>query len=81
MRYCHYLPYRKQGLARLLIEEIMSHPELKGLRTWSLRTAEEARKIYEEKGFRVAENSDTNLEVNDLDIYVKSKFVNLHKNY
>ena len=31
----------------------MAHPELQGLQTWSLKTTEEAKKIYEKHGFKI----------------------------
>ena len=71
--------HRKNGLGNQLVKAMMTHPELQGLKTWSLRTTEEARKIYLKNGFSVADHPETQLEVNDLDIYCRSNFINLHK--
>jgi ribosomal protein S18 acetylase RimI-like enzyme len=69
--------HRNKGLGSILINEILSHPDLQGLKTWSLRTTEEARKIYEKHGFKPADHPETHLEINDLEIYSRSSFVNL----
>ncbi len=41
---------RGQGLARFLLECILAHPELQGLRTWALFTRD-AHGLYEKAGF------------------------------
>lgn len=56
----------------------MAHPELQGLQTWSLKTTEEARKIYEKHGFKILANPTVQLEIDDLEIYSHPSFVNLH---
>ncbi|ABS78312.1 GNAT family N-acetyltransferase [Coxiella burnetii] len=61
--------YRRNGLGKALIDEMFSHPKLQGLKTWSLRTTEEARKIYEKKGFRIAKHPETLMEIDNLEIY------------
>ncbi len=71
--------HRKRGLGDALIKEMMSHPELQGLKTWALRTTEEARRIYEKKGFKLADRPETQLEINDLEIYSNPNFQNLHQ--
>jgi ribosomal protein S18 acetylase RimI-like enzyme len=71
--------HRQRGLGNALIEAMMSHPNLQGLKTWTLRTTEEARKIYEKHGFKLACNPETQLEINDLDIYSTQFFENIHK--
>ena len=42
--------YRKHGLARLLMEAIMEHPDLQNLQRWGL-TTEDAHGLYERYGF------------------------------
>lgn len=42
--------YRGQGLSKLLMKEIMSHPDLQGLRRWGLMTAD-AHSLYQQFGF------------------------------
>ena len=71
--------HRKNGLGNALVKEIMSHPELQGLKTWALKTTDEARKIYEKNGFKITDSPETQLEINDLEIYSCSRFNNLHK--
>ena len=71
--------HRKKGIGSQLIKEMMSHPDLQGLKTWSLRTSEEARKIYLKNGFQIANHPETQLEINVLDIYTHPDFFNVHK--
>jgi GNAT superfamily N-acetyltransferase len=42
--------YRKQGVSRLLMDSIVAHPELQGLRRWLLVTRD-AHGLYEKYGF------------------------------
>lgn len=42
--------YRGQGLSKWLMETIMAHPNLQGLRRWSLATAD-AHGLYQQFGF------------------------------
>jgi GNAT superfamily N-acetyltransferase len=42
--------HRRLGLSKWLMQTIMQHPELQGLRRWSLATAD-AHKLYEQFGF------------------------------
>lgn len=71
--------HQKQGLATALVRNILTHPDLQGLKTWSLKTTEEARKIYEKIGFKLAEHPETQLEINNLDIYSTPDFNNLYE--
>ncbi len=43
-------PYRKQGLSKWLVQTIMNHPDLQGLRRWSLATVD-AHGLYAQFGF------------------------------
>jgi GNAT superfamily N-acetyltransferase len=43
-------PFRGQGLGQWLVEVIVSHPELQGLRKWTLATAD-AHILYRKFGF------------------------------
>ncbi|MBD2434681.1 MULTISPECIES: GNAT family N-acetyltransferase [Fischerella] len=54
-------PFRGQGLGTWLIETIMSHPELQGLRRWLLIT-KDAQDFYRLFGFTELKNSDRFLE-------------------
>src|SRR3990167_4003862 len=71
--------HRKKGLGSALIKTIINYPKLQGLKTWSLRTTIEAKNIYEKFGFKIAANPDTQLEINDLEIYCRPEFINIHK--
>src|ERR1700748_3646592 len=42
--------FRRTGLSKWLMQSIKQHPELQGLRRWSLATAD-AHKLYEQFGF------------------------------
>lgn len=42
--------FRGQGLGKWLVETVVSHPELQGLRKWSLGTAD-AHELYRKFGF------------------------------
>ena len=68
--------HRKKGLGSALVSEIMNHPQLQGLKTWSLKTTDSARSIYQRNGFRASEQPETQLEINDLEIYSHPNFVN-----
>jgi GNAT superfamily N-acetyltransferase len=48
--------HRGQGLGKRLVEEIMAHPELRGLRRWLLGTAD-AHELYRRFGFEELDNS------------------------
>lgn len=71
--------HRKKGLGTRLIRKIMSHPDLQGLKTWSLIATEEAKNIYFQNGFQKISNTETHLEINNLDIYSSPDFHNLHE--
>ena len=71
--------HRKKGLGSTLVKSIINYPELQGLKTWSLRTTTEAKKIYEKCGFKVANHPDTQFEINNLEIYCHPTFVNIHQ--
>lgn len=71
--------HRRKGLGKNLLNSIMSHHDLQGLKTWTLRTTEESRKIYQQNGFLVADHPETQLEINDLEIYSRPTFINLHR--
>ncbi len=43
--------FRQQGLAKWLIETILAHPDLQGLRRWVLAT-QDAHGLYEKMGFK-----------------------------
>lgn len=60
--------YRGQGLGKWLIECILEHPELQGLRRWMLATAD-AHQFYGQYGFTPLSNPARFMEKNDPNIY------------
>ena len=65
-------PYRGRGLAKELIATIMTHPELQGLRRWSLGTRD-AHGLYAQFGWTSVENpARTMMEIADPDVYLHS---------
>ncbi len=68
-------PYRGKGLGKRLIETIMGHPELQGLRLWLLGT-KDAHGLYGKFGFqRVAETPllDRFMVIRNSDAYKKKR--------
>jgi GNAT superfamily N-acetyltransferase len=47
--------HRGRGLGKWLVETVLSHPDLAGLRRWTLATAD-AHSLYERFGFRRADS-------------------------
>jgi GNAT superfamily N-acetyltransferase len=43
--------YRGQGLSKFLVETVLKHPDLQGLRTWTLGTRD-AQGLYAQYGFK-----------------------------
>jgi N-acetylglutamate synthase-like GNAT family acetyltransferase len=65
-------PYRERGLGKELMATIMAHPELQGLRRWSLGTRD-AHGLYAQFGFTPVENpARTMMEIADPDVYLRS---------
>jgi GNAT superfamily N-acetyltransferase len=60
--------HRGRGLSKWLMEVIMAHPQLQGLRRWSLATRD-AHGLYERFGFRRPAKPDRLMEIVDVDIY------------
>ncbi|HXF85005.1 MAG TPA: GNAT family N-acetyltransferase [Anaerolineales bacterium] len=54
--------YRGQGLGKWLIETVMSHPDLQGLRRWSLITRD-AHGLYRQFGWKSLSQPDTWMEI------------------
>jgi N-acetylglutamate synthase-like GNAT family acetyltransferase len=53
---------RGRGLGKELVRAVMSHPELQGLRKFTLHTAD-AHSLYEQFGFRRVEGEDLLMEL------------------
>lgn len=60
--------YRGQGLSKWLMEQIMGHPDLQGLRRWILHTSD-AHGLYEQFGWTAAEKPETYMEQFFPDVY------------
>ena len=65
-------PYRERGLSKELMASIMAHPDLQGLRRWSLGTRD-AHGLYAQFGFTPVDNpSPIMMEIVDPDVYSRS---------
>jgi GNAT superfamily N-acetyltransferase len=56
--------YRKKGLGKLLMQEIVNYPELQGLQRWGLGT-NDAHGLYEKFGFKIMAHPDHMMEKTD----------------
>lgn len=54
--------HRKLGLSKWLMQTILQHPELQGLRRWSLATSD-AHGLYKQFGFAPLSKPDTWMEI------------------
>ena len=66
-------PYRERGLGKELMASIMAHPDLQGLRRWSLGTRD-AQNLYALYGFKPVVNTRarTVMEIVDPEAYSRS---------
>jgi len=66
-------PYRERGLGKELMASIMAHPDLQGLRRWSLGTRD-AQGLYAQFGFQPVVNTRarTVMEIVNEEIYSRS---------
>jgi N-acetylglutamate synthase-like GNAT family acetyltransferase len=64
-------PYRERGLGKELIATVMAHPELQGLRRWSLGTRD-AHGLYAQFGFTALDNPSRMMEIADPEVYLRS---------
>jgi GNAT superfamily N-acetyltransferase len=60
--------HRGKGLSKRLIAEIMSHPDLQGLRRWILLTGD-AHGLYHQFGWKPVSNPDLYMEIATSNIY------------
>jgi GNAT superfamily N-acetyltransferase len=63
--------YRGQGLGKWLMQCIMQHPLLQGLRRWSLLTRD-AHGLYQQFGFRNLKAPERWMEINNPDVYASA---------
>lgn len=54
-------PFRGRGLARWMLQALLHHPEVEGLRRWMLMTPD-AQRLYEKLGFRRLEHPEHCME-------------------
>ena len=62
--------HRGRGLAKWLMEVIMSHPALQGLRRFALSTRD-AHALYRQFGFEVVANPERHMEIMRRNIYLE----------
>ena len=62
--------HRGKGLSKWMMQIIMSHPELHGLRRWMLLTAD-AHGLYKQFGWKEIANPDRYMELHNKNIYQK----------
>lgn len=60
--------HRGRGLAAWLVETVLQHPELRGLRRWLLATRD-AHGLYAGHGFTALEDPSIYMTIHDPDIY------------
>ena len=60
--------YRGRGLSKWLVDLILSHPDLQGLRRILLATRD-AHKLYKQFGFTLLNNPDRYMQIHNPDIY------------
>ena len=60
--------HRGKGLSKRLMEMIMSHPRLQGLRRWHLATRD-AHGLYQQYGFSALSDPARHMEISRPDIY------------
>jgi len=63
--------YRRRGLGTWLIECVISHPDLQGLRRWILATRD-AHRLYSKMGFTPLRRPERFMERHDPDVYRKA---------
>jgi GNAT superfamily N-acetyltransferase len=62
--------FRGHGLGKWLMQAIANHPDLQGLRRWTLLTRD-AHELYRKTGFMESQNPERYMEKTDPDIYKK----------
>lgn len=63
--------HRGRGLAKWMMEVIMAHPSLQGLRRFALSTRD-AHSLYRQFGFELVANPDRQMEIMRRNIYLES---------
>jgi GNAT superfamily N-acetyltransferase len=65
-------PYRGRGLSKWLMECIMAHPRLQGLRRWCLVTRD-AHGLYQQFGFEPLLAPERWMELHDPEVYARKR--------
>lgn len=65
-------PFRGFGLAKWMMESIVKHPSLQGLRRWTLLTRD-AHRLYAQVGFTPLKKPDRYMELHDPEVYASSQ--------
>ena len=60
--------FRGRGLGKLLMKSIMEHPDMQGLRRWSLVTRD-AHSLYAQFGFQPVKSPERHMEIFDGHVY------------
>jgi GNAT superfamily N-acetyltransferase len=63
-------PWRGRGLSKWLMQCIMGHPDLRGLRRWTLVTGD-AHGLYQQYGFSILKTPERWMEIHRPDVYKK----------
>lgn len=63
--------WRRRGVGKLLMDTLLTHPELQGLRRFCLLT-KDAHGLYEQYGFTVCENPERYMEKLDREVYKRA---------
>ena len=64
-------PYRGHGLGKWLMQCIMQHPRLQGLRRWSLVT-DDAHGLYAQFGFTPLQTPEKYMELHEAEVYKRA---------
>ncbi|HEY6248497.1 MAG TPA: GNAT family N-acetyltransferase [Candidatus Angelobacter sp.] len=70
--------HRGRGLSKQLMKAIMEHPDLQGLRRWSLVT-EGAHGLYRQFGFKAPAKPQRYMELVNPDVYKRQPTINKNK--
>jgi GNAT superfamily N-acetyltransferase len=67
--------HRGRGLSKRLMEAILAHPDLQGLRRWMLATAD-AHELYLKFGFELLSHPERFMQRHDPDVYKRTSPLN-----
>jgi len=60
--------HRGKGLSKWMMEQVMAHPDLKGLRRWILLTRD-AHELYKQSGWKAIAHPERWMEIHDPNVY------------